>query len=155
MEALHQLAKFFQQAVTKNDNTSNSVVPPNMTQTRQYPQAKIPTSNPKHDAHPHHPNIIEDNDGNQPHKLDHENQPLGLGIPPQRNTSTSHYIPPVSATSPRVAPYPRVEQLPRYQTRSRTHLPNSMSSKYADAENYIATAEENSVTHPITGQPQE
>ena len=29
MEALHQLAKLFQQAVKKSDNTSNSVAPPN------------------------------------------------------------------------------------------------------------------------------
>ena len=155
MEALHQLAELFQQAVTKNDNTSNSVAPLNMTQTRQEPQARIITANPKHDAHPHRPNIIEDNDGNQPQKLDQENQLLGLGLLPQRNTSMPHHIPPDSATSPRVAPSPRVEQPPRYQMRSRTRRPNSMSSKYADAENYIAIAEANSVTHPITGQAQE
>ena len=155
MEALHQLAELFQQAVTKNDNTSNSVAPPNMTQTRQEPQGKIPTATPNHDAHPHRPNIIEDDDINQPWKLDHKNQPLRLGLPPQRNTSTPHYIPPVFATSPRVAPSPRVEQPTRYQTRSRTCRPNSISSKYANAANYIAISEANSVTHPITGQSQE
>ena len=83
MEALHQLAELFQQVVTKNDNTSNSVAPPNMKQMRQDPQAKIPMATPKQNAHPHLPNIIEDNDGNQPQKLTHKNQPLGLGIPPQ------------------------------------------------------------------------
>ena len=31
MEALHQLAELFQQAVTKSDNTPNSVAPPNIT----------------------------------------------------------------------------------------------------------------------------
>ena len=35
IEALHQLAELFQQAVKKSDNTSNSVAPPNITQTRQ------------------------------------------------------------------------------------------------------------------------
>ena len=94
MEALHQLAKLFQQAATKSDNTSNFVAPPNITQTRQEPQAKIQTATPKHDAHPHRPNIIEDDDKNQPQKLTHENQPLGLVLPPQLNTSTLHHIPP-------------------------------------------------------------
>ena len=112
--------------MTKNDNTSNSVRPPNMTQTRQEPKAKIPTETPKHDTHPHSPNIIEDDNRNQPQKLDHENQPLGLGLPPQRNTSTPHHIPPDSATSPRVAPSPRVAQPPRYQTRSHARWPTSL-----------------------------
>ena len=142
MEALHQLAELFQRAVTKSDNTSNSVASPNMMQTRQEPQAKFPTVTPKHDAHPHRPNIIEDDDGNQPQKLTHKNKPLGLGIPPQRNTPTPHHIPPDFATSPRVTSSPRVEQSPRYQTRSRTRQQNYISSKYADAENYIAIAEE-------------
>ena len=141
--------------MTKIDNTSNSVTPPNITQTRQEQQAKIQTATSKHDAHPHHPNIIEYDNGNQPHKLTHENQPLGLVLPPQRNTSTPHYIPPDSATSPRVTPYPRVKQSPRYQTRSRTRRQKSISSKYVNAENYIAIAEAKSVTHPITGQAQE
>ena len=85
-----------------SDNTSNSVAPPNITQTQQDPQAKIQTATPKHDAHPHCPNIIKDDDGNQPHKLTHKNQPLGLGLLPQRNNSTLHHIPPDFATSPRV-----------------------------------------------------
>ena len=151
MEALHQLAELFQQKVTKSDNTSNSVAPPNITQTRQERQEKIQTSTPKNDAHPHRPNIIEDNGGNQPHKLTHKNEPLGLGLPPQRNTSTPHHIPPDFATSPRVTSSSRVEQSPRYQTRSRTCQQNSISSEYDDAANYIAIAEANSVTHPITG----
>ena len=155
MEVLHQLAELFQQAVTKSNNTPNSVAPPNMTQTRQESQTKTPLATPKHDAHTHLPNIIEDNDGNQPQKLTHGNQLLELGLPPQHNTSTPHYIPPDSATSPRVTPSTRVKQLPRYQTRSRTRRQNSISSKYANAENYIAIAEANSITHPITGQSQE
>ena len=93
----------------KSDNTSNSVATPNITQTRKEPQAKIQRANQNHDAHPHRPNIIEVNDGNQPQKLTHENQPLGLGLPPQRNTSTPHHIPPDFAKSPRVTPSPRVE----------------------------------------------
>ena len=141
MEALHQLAELFQHAVTKSDNTSNSVAPPNMTQTQQEPQAKPPTATPKHDAHPHRPNIIKDDDGNQPQKLTHKNQPLGLGLPPQHNPSTPHDSPPDSATSPRVTPSPRVKQLPWYQTRSRTRRQNPISSKYADAANYISIAE--------------
>ena len=76
MEALNQLAERFQQAVTKNDNTSNSVAHPKMTPAQQEPQAKFPTTTPTHDAHPHCPNIIKDNNGNQPQKLDHGNQPL-------------------------------------------------------------------------------
>ena len=120
MEELHQLAELFQQAVTKSDNTSNSVAPPNITQTQQEPQAKIQTATTKHDAHPHRPNIIEDDDSNQPQKLTHKNQPLGLGLPPQHNTSTLHHIPPDFATYPRVTPYPRMEQSPRYQTQSNT-----------------------------------
>ena len=132
MEALHQLAELFQQAVTKSDNTSNSVAPLNITQMRQEPQAKIQTATPKHDAHPHRPNIIKDNDGNQTQKLTHENQLLGLGLSPQHNIPTPHYIPTNSAK------YPRVKQSPRYQTRSRTRQQNSISSKYADAANYIA-----------------
>ena len=116
MKTLHQLAELFQQAVTKSDNTSNSVVPPNITQTRQEQQAKIQTATPKHNAHPHRPNIIEGDNGNQPQKLTHENQPLGLVLPPKRNTSTPHHIPPDFATSPRVTPSPRVEQSPQYQT---------------------------------------
>ena len=114
IEALHQLAEIFQKAVTKSDTTSNSVAPPNMTQTRQEPQAKISTATPKHDAHPHRPNIIKYDNGNQPQKLTHENQPLGLALPPQRNTSTPHHIPPDFATSPRVTPSPRVEESPGY-----------------------------------------
>ena len=109
MEALHQLAELFQQAVTKSDNTPNSVAPPNITQTRQEPQAQIQTATQKHDAHPHCPNIIEDNNDNQPQKLAHKDQLLGLGIPPQRKTSTPHHIPPDYATSPRVTPSSRVE----------------------------------------------
>ena len=80
MEALHQLAKIFQQAVTKSDNTPNSVAPPNITQTRQKPQAQIQTATQQHDTQPHCPNIIEDDHGNQPQKLAHEDQPLRLGI---------------------------------------------------------------------------
>ena len=147
----------------KNDNTLNSVAPSKMMPTQQEPQARFPTTTPTHDAHPHHSNIIEDNNVNQPLDLDHVNQPLGLGLPSQRDNSMPHYIPPDSVTSPRVArihrkpvmPSPRVERPPRYQTRSHTCQPNSISSKYADAENYIAIAEANSVTHPITGQSQE
>ena len=162
MEALHQLAKLFQQAVTKNDDTPNSVAPPKMTPTRQEPQTKVPTTTPTHYAHPHRPNIIEDNDGNQPQKLDHGNQPLGLDLPPQRNSSMPHYIPPEYVTSPRVAhihhqpvtPSPMVEQPPRYQTRSHTCRPNSISSKYSDAANYITIVEAKSFTHPIAGQAQ-
>ena len=117
MEALHQLAELFQQEVTKNNNTPNSVIPPKMMPTRQEPQARVPTTTPTHDAHPHRSNIIEDDDGNQPLYLDHGHQPLGLGLPPQSNNSMSHYIPLDSVTSPRVArihrqpvtPSPRVE----------------------------------------------
>ena len=112
MEAVHQLTEIFQQAVTKSDNTSNFVAPPNMTQTQQDPQAKIPTTTPKHDAHQHCPNIIEVDVNNQPQKLTHENQPLGLGLPPQRNTSTPYHIPPDYATSTRVTPPTRVEESP-------------------------------------------
>ena len=64
MEALHQLAELFQQAVTKNNNTPNSVAPPAITQTRQAPQPHIQTELQKYDAHPHRPNIIEDDNGN-------------------------------------------------------------------------------------------
>ena len=155
MEALHQLAKLFQQAVTKIENTPNSVAPPNITQTRQDPQAQIQTATQKHNAHPHRPNIIEDDNSNQPQKLAHKDQPLGLFLPPQRNTSTPHHIPPDYAISPRMTPSPRVEESPQYQTRSRTCQQKSISSKYADAANYIAIAEANSATHPITGQAQE
>ena len=73
MEALHQLAELFQQAVTKSDNTSNPIPPPNIAQTLQEPKAKIQTATPKHDAHPHRPNIIEDDDSNQPQKLTNKN----------------------------------------------------------------------------------
>ena len=66
MEELHQLAELFQQAVKNGDNTSNSVSPPNIKQTQQEQQAKIQTATPKHEAHPHRPNIIEDDDGSQP-----------------------------------------------------------------------------------------
>ena len=109
MEALHQLAELFQQAVTKSDNTPNSVAPPNITKTRQASQPHIHTALQKHDAHPPCPNIIEDDNGNQPQKFPHEDPPLGLGPPPQRNTSTPHHIPPDFTTSPRVTPSPRVE----------------------------------------------
>ena len=115
MEALHQLAKLFQQAVTKNDNTPNSVAPPNMTPTRQDTQARVPTTTPTHDAQPHRSNIIKDDDGNQPLELDHGNQPLGLGLPTQRNNSMPHYIPPDSVTSPRVA---RIHRQPLKMLRS-------------------------------------
>ena len=90
MEALHQLAKRFQREVSKNDDTPNSVAPPKMTPTQQKPQARVPTTTPTHDAHPHRSNIIEDDDGNQPLELDYGNQPLGLGLPPQRNNSMPH-----------------------------------------------------------------
>ena len=155
MEALHQLAELFQQAVTKSDNTPNSVAPPNITQTRQDPQAQIQTANQKQDTYPHRTNITEDDNSNQPQKLAHKDQPLGLVLPPQRNTSTPHHIPSNYATSQRATPSPRVEESPRYQTHSRTHQQKSISSKYADAANYIAIAEADSVTHPITVQAQE
>ena len=138
MEALHQLAGLFQQAVTINNNTPNSVAPPTITQTRQALQLHIQTALQKHDVHPHRPNIIEDDNGNQPHKFPHEDPPLGLGQPPQR---TPHRIPPYYATSPRVTPSPRVEESPRYQTRSLTRQQNSISTRYSDAANYIAIAE--------------
>ena len=152
MEAIHQLAKLFQQAVTKNNNTPNSVAPPAITQTRQAPQPHIQTALQKNDALPHRTNIIEDNNGNQPQKFTHKNPPLGLGPLPQR---TPQHIPPNYVTSPMVTPSPRAEESPRYQTRSRIRQQSSISTKYADAENYIAIAEANSVTHPITGQSQE
>ena len=163
MEALHQLAEIFQPAVTENNNTPNSVAPPIMSPTRQAPQARVPLSTtPAHNARPHPSNIIEDNHGNQPLGLNPGNQPLGLGLPMQGNPPTPYYIPPDSAPSPRVArihhqpvtPSPRVELPPRYQTRSYTCRPNSISARYSDAANYIAIAEANSVTHPITGQAQ-
>ena len=74
-----------------------------------------------------------------------------------------HYIPPNDITSPRleriyrqpITPSPRVERPPRYQTRSYTLRPNSISARYIDAANYIAITEANSITHPITGQAQE
>ena len=91
MEALHQLAKTFPQAVTKNKNTPNSVAPPSIMQTRQAPQPHIATELQKHDAQPHRHNIIEDDNGKQPQKFQNENSPLGLGPPPQR---TPHHIPP-------------------------------------------------------------
>ena len=47
MEALHQLAKLFQQAVTKSDNTPNCVAPPNITQTLQETQSQIQTETKK------------------------------------------------------------------------------------------------------------
>ena len=152
MEALHQLAELFQQEVTKDNNTPNSVAPTAITQTRKVPQPHIQTALQKHDAHPHRPNIIEDNNVNQPQKFQHEDPPLGLGPPPQR---TPYHIPHNYTTSPRVTPSPRVEEAPRYQTRSRNFQQRSISTKYADAANYIAIAEANSVTHPITGQSQE
>ena len=155
MEALNQPPKRFQQAVTKSDNTPNSVAPPNIMQTRQVPQPQIQTAPQKHDTHPHCPNIIKDNNANQPQKLAHEDQPLGLGIPPQRNSLTPHHIAIDYATSPRVKPSPRVEELPRYQMQSRTRQQKFISTKYADAENYIAIAGANSITHPITNQAQE
>ena len=163
MEALHQLAELFQQSVTKNNATPNAVAPQRMSPTQQSPQARVPISTtPKQNAHPHQSTIIEDNHGNQPPGLDHGTQPLGLGLPPQRKISPSNYIPPESVPSPRVArihrqtvtPSPRVELPTRYQTQSHNCRPNSISSKYADAENYITIAEANSVTHPITSQAQ-
>ena len=83
MEAFHQLAELFQQAVTKDNNTPNSIAPPTITQTRQASQPHIQTALQKHDAHPHFPNIIKDNNGNQPQKFQHEDPPLGLGPLPQ------------------------------------------------------------------------
>ena len=108
MEALHQLAKLFQQAVTKNNNTPNSVVPPTITQTRQAPQPHIQTALQKHDAHPHRTNIIKDDNGNQPQKFQHEDPPLGLVPPPQQ---TPHRIPPDYETSSTVTPSPKVEKI--------------------------------------------
>ena len=112
MEALHQIAKLFQQAVTKSDNTPNSVAAPNITQMQQAPQPQIQTPPQKHDVHPHRTNIIEEDNSNKPQKLAHAYEPLRLGIPPRRNTSTPHHIPTDFATSPRVTPSPRVEELP-------------------------------------------
>ena len=163
MEALHQLAELFQQSVTKNNDTPNSVAPPRMSPTQQAPQARVPIiTTPAHNVHPHRSNIIEVSHGNQPLVLDHVNQPLGLGLPPQRKTSTPHYIPPDSVLSPRVAfihrqtvtPYPRVQRLPRYQTRSYNLRSNTISARYVYAANYMAIKEANTVTHPITGQAQ-
>ena len=155
MEALYQFAELFQQAVTKNNNAPSSVAPPTITQTRQAPQPHIQKALQKHEANPHCPNIIKDDNGNQPQKFPHEDPLLGLGPPPQRNTSTPHHIPPNYATYPRMTPSPRVEDLPRYQLRSRTCQQSSISTRYTNAENYITIAEANSVTHPITGQSQE
>ena len=132
MESLHQLAELFQKEVTKNNNTSNSVAPPKMTPTRKEPQAKIPPTTPMHDAHSYLPNIIQDDDGNQPQKLDHRNQPLGLGLPPQRNNSRPHYTPPDSATYPRVAPSLRVEHtatLRRYPQLAAQHIINKYTEE--------------------------
>ena len=135
-----------------------------MTPTRQAPQSRVPISTtPAHNAHPHRSNIIKDDHINQPLGVNHGNQPLGLGLSPQRKTSRPHYIPPDSVTSPRVArihhqpvtPSPKVERPPQYQTRSYTLRPNFISARYVDVANYIAIAEANYVTHPITGQAQE
>ena len=96
MEALHQLTELFQQAVTKNNNTPNSVATPTITQMRQAPQPNIQTALQKNDAHPHHPNIIEDDNGNQLQKFPQEDPQLGLEPPPQRNTSTPHHTHPIT-----------------------------------------------------------
>ena len=139
-------------------------MPPIISPTQEALQTRVPiNTTPTRNAHPYLSNIIKDDHGNQPLGLNHGTQPLGLGLPPQRKTSTPHYVPPDSVPSPRVArihrqtvtPSPRVERPPRYQTRSYTRRPNSISARYADAENYIAIAETNSFTHPITGQAQE
>ena len=154
MEALHQLAELFQQSVTKNNDMPNSVAPPRMSPTQQAPQARVPIIiTLAHNAHPHRSNIIQD---------DHVNQHLGLGLPPQRKIASPNYIPPNSVTSPRVVrihrqtvtPSLRVERPPRYQTRSYTLQPNTISARYINAANYIAITEANSVTHPITVQSQ-
>ena len=164
MEALHQLAELFQQSATKNNDTPNSIAPPRMSPTRQAPHVRVPiTTTPAHNAHPHRPNIIDDDHGNQPLGLDHGNQPLGLGLTPQRKTASPHHIPPDSVTSSRVArihcqtvrPSPRVERLPRYQTHRYNLRPNTISARYVDAANYTAIEEANFVTQPITGQSQE
>ena len=158
MEALHQLAELFQQSFNKNNDTPNSVAPPRVSPTRPAPQAKVPViTPPAHNAHPNRPNIIEDNHSNQPLVLDHVNQPLGLGLPPQRKTEMPHHIPPDYTTFLRVecihripvTPSPRVERPPRYQTCSYNLSPSTISSRYVDAENYIAIKEANSVTRPI------
>ena len=150
--------------MTKNNDTPNSVAPPRMSPTQQATQSRVPKIiPPAHNAHPNRPNIIEDDHGNQPLGLDHRNQPLGLGLPPQRKTERPHCIPTDSVTSPRVVrihrqpvtPSPRVERPPRYQTRSYNLRPNTISVRYLNAANYIATEETNSVTHPITDQAQE
>ena len=73
MEVFHQLAELFQQSVNENNDTPNSVAPPKITPTRQEPQARVPTTTPTHDAHPHRSNIIEDDESNQPLELDHGN----------------------------------------------------------------------------------
>ena len=135
-----------------------------MSPTRQAPKARVPISTtPAYNAHPHRSNIIEGDHSNQPLGVNHGNQHLGLGLPPQRENSGPHYIPPDSVTSPRVARIhrqpvtssPRVERLPRYQTRIYTLRPHYISARYVDAASYIKIAEANSVTHPITGQAQE
>ena len=160
----HQLAKLFKQSVNKINNTPNSVAPPRMSPTRQAPQARAPViTPPAHNAHPNRPNIIEDDHGNQTLGLDHGNQPLRLGLPPQQKTATPHHIPPDYITSPRVerihhqpvTPSPRVERLPRYQTRRYNIRTNTISARYVDAANYISIKEANAATHPITGQAQE
>ena len=153
MEALHQLAELFQQAVTKNDNTHNSVAPPKMMPARQ-----DPTITPTHDAYPHHSNIIEDDDGNQPQKLDHRSQPLGLGLPPQRNNSMPHYIPPDSVTSPRVAhihrqpvtPSPRVEK--RHGTK-REAIPIGQTPSHPSTPMRQITSQSRKKTPSLTQSP--
>ena len=164
MEALHQLSGLFQKSVTKNNEIPKSIAPPRIYPTWQSTQARVPIrTTPAHNAHPHRSKNIEDNHRNQPLGVNHGNQPLGLGLPPQRKTAELYYIPPVSVTSPRVARIhrqpvtssTRMKQPPRYQTRSYTLRPNSISARYIDAANYIAITEANSVTHPITGQAQE
>ena len=77
MKALHQLAEIFQQTVTKDNNTPTSVAPPRMSPTQEAHQTRVPIiTTPTHNAHPHLPNIIKDDHGNQPLGLDHGTQPL-------------------------------------------------------------------------------
>ena len=138
MEALHQLVKLFQQAATKiTTRPTLSHLPPSRKREKGHNHISRQHFK-KHDAHPYRPNIIG--------STVRIRTTAGTNAAPRPtrlcNTSKGDTI----SKGGRISTIPNAELHPST---------NAISSKYANAENYIAIAEANSVTQPITGQSQE
>ena len=163
MEGLHQLAKMFHQKSNRRQRQAYLCrIYKNVSTARSTPN-KSPN---KHDSNTQRAPAFPKHHRGRPRqstsRIGPQNSTVRIRFTSAMQNFNVAYIPPDSVPSPRLArihrrtvtPYPKVERPPRYQSFRFSRICVLISARYADAANYIAIAEANSVTQPITGQAQ-